>query len=233
MFPPPSRWSCSSASRLPWSSSPSWYSNRWSSRRRRDFAATPWPARFRGAIRLRRLPQLDPVPFGVRDPAEPAVLGVLDFRVDVDPFFPQHREETIEVLHPVVDHERGASFAEIRGLRGKDRPDRVPSPPRRFSSSPGEERDQSVNLEPEVFAIPAGERLRIFRLEEDASDSRHADSAFSSGHIPGAPHRSIGLWVAARWPPLAWFWYHAGDGSVSFDMSPGRLHPFWSSSRIR
>src|SRR5438552_4994032 len=33
--------------------------------------------------------------------------------------------------------------------------------------------------------------------------------------------------------PLAWFWYHAGDDSVSFDMSPDRLHPVRSSSRIR
>src|SRR2546425_40972 len=188
---------------------------------------------FGGAIRLRRLPQLDPVSFGVPDPAQPAVPGVPDFRVDVDSFFPPHREDAVEVLHTVVDHERGAAFAEIRGLRGEDRPDRVTSAPRRFPGSPGEERDQPVNLEPEVFAIPAGERLRIFRLEEDASDSRHADSAFSSGHTPGAPRPSIGLWVAARSAPLAWFWYHAGDGSVSFDMSPGRLHPFWSSSRIR
>src|SRR5438128_1415569 len=160
-------------------------------------------------VRLRRLPQLDPVAFGVRNPAESAVLGILDFRVDVDPFFPQHREKTVEVLHTVVDHERGASFAEIRGLRGKDRPDRVPSAPGGFPGSPGEERDQPVNLEPEVLAIPAGERLRILRFEEDASDPRHADSAFSNGHRTGGPRRRIRVSVSCHSPTgvvLVSFW---------------------------
>src|SRR5256712_13292906 len=118
MSPPPSRWSCSSASRLPWSSSPSWYSNRWSSNPKREAARLLHRQRgFGGLVPLRRLPQLDPVPFGGRNPAEPTVLGVLDLPVDGDPFFPQHREKTVEVLHTADDHERGASFAEIRGLR--------------------------------------------------------------------------------------------------------------------
>src|SRR2546426_5889004 len=110
MSPPPSRWSCSSASRLRWSSSPSWSSNRWSSNPKREAARLLHRERgFGGLVRLRRLPQLDPGPFGVRGPAGSAVLGVLDFRVDVDPFFPPHREQTVQGLHTVADPKPGAS----------------------------------------------------------------------------------------------------------------------------
>src|SRR3989442_3084538 len=112
MSPPPSRWSCSSASRLRWSSSPSWSSNRWSSNPKREAARLLHRERgFGGLVRLRRLPQLDPVSFGGRNTAESAVLGILDFRVDVDPLFPRHREKTVQGLLTADDPERRASFA--------------------------------------------------------------------------------------------------------------------------
>src|SRR3989442_10814889 len=106
MSPPPSRWSCSSASRLRWSSSPSWSSNRWSSNPKREAARLLHRERgFGGLVRLRRLPKLDPVPFGGRNPAESALLWILGFPGEGDPFFPQHREKTVEVLLTAVDHE--------------------------------------------------------------------------------------------------------------------------------
>src|SRR2546428_4994118 len=118
MSPPPSRWSCSSASRLPWSSSPSWYSNRWSSNPKREAARLLHRERgFGGLVPLRRLPQLDPGPFGVRDPAESAVLRVLDLRVDVDPLFPQHREKTLQGLYTGAHSKPGGAFAPTPGRR--------------------------------------------------------------------------------------------------------------------
>src|SRR6266571_2220972 len=137
---------------------------------------------FRSAIQFRRLPQLDPVPFGIADPSEPAVLRVLDVAIDVDALGAQRFAEPVQVLHAVVDHERRAVLAEVLRVRGEDRPDRVavrlavlPAPPR-------EEGDGVLDGYPEMVPVPFGHPGRILRLEEDASDSRDAGPTRSRGH---------------------------------------------------
>src|SRR2546422_3630732 len=132
---------------------------------------------FRGSVSLCRLPQLNPVPLGVCHPCETAVLDVLDLRVDLRPFATQRGEHGIEILHPVVDHEGRAVLSEVRRLGGEQGPDRVallssipPAPP----LVPGH---RALDVDPESVAIPASERLRVLRPEEDATDPRHAGTS--------------------------------------------------------
>src|SRR2546430_3850254 len=80
----------------------------------------------RSLVCLRRLPQLDPISFRVRDPGEPTVLGVLPLRYDRNPFPLERREHGVQVLHPVVDHERRAIVAQVLRVGGEKRPDPVP-----------------------------------------------------------------------------------------------------------
>src|SRR3990172_3282225 len=137
-----------------------------------------------GAVRLRRLPQLDPIPLRIRDPPEATVLGVLDLRIGLDSFVAEGREHAVEVLHPVIDHERRAAPAEVRRLRGEDRPDRVTSDLALSPAPPGEESHRVLDLESQVTTVPFDECLRILRLEEDASDSGHAGATCSCDHAP-------------------------------------------------
>src|SRR6476469_4339681 len=63
----------------------------------------------RGSLTGAWLPQLDLVPLGIDDPAELAVLRVVDLVQDVAPFRPERREQGVKVFHAVVDHERGCA----------------------------------------------------------------------------------------------------------------------------
>src|SRR5438034_7349494 len=78
--------------------------------------------RLRGTVPLRRLPELDPVPVRVRDPPELAVWGVLDLRVDLDPFLAEGGKHLLQVPHAIVDHEARPPFPEVRRVSREDRP---------------------------------------------------------------------------------------------------------------
>src|SRR5437870_2601321 len=137
----------------------------------------------RSAIRLRRLPKFDPISLRVDDPSEAAILELLDFRIDRDAFLPKCGDHGVQVLHPIVDHERRIVGSEVRCVRGEDRPDRVTDALPILAASPGEQGDHPLDGKAEMFPIPAGEPLRISRLEEDTSDSRHATSAPATGTL--------------------------------------------------
>src|SRR5881296_2958063 len=161
-----------------------------------------------GAVGFRRFPEFDSISLGVHDPAEAAVLQLLDLRVDLDALLTQRRHHGVQVFHPVVDHERGGVFSEVRRVRGKDRPDRVPDALPIFAASPGEQGNHPLDGDAEMFAIPSAEGLRILRLEEDAPDSRHPSSARPRGHAPEwvsgtkavPPSRRSGLAIPAAQP---------------------------------
>ena len=56
---------------------------------------------------LEWLPQLDPVAFRVHDPGEGAVVLILAFGIDLHALFFQRRQQSVEIVNPVVDHETG------------------------------------------------------------------------------------------------------------------------------
>src|SRR6266480_4907434 len=163
--------------------------------RRADSTATASASRGRSSLHrrrglrslvcLRRLPQLDPISFRVRDPGEPTVLGVLPLRYDRNPFPLERREHGVQVLHPVVDHERRAIVAEVLRVGGEDGPDRVPLDLAVPPATPGEEDHRVLDVHPQMTTVPLSHRLRILRLEEDASEARHATSMLPFGHGPG------------------------------------------------
>src|SRR5262249_32869779 len=71
----------------------------------------------RGRLRLRwRLPQLDAVAFRVHDPAEAAVLALVDLCVDSCAGRPQRGEQRVQVVDAEVDHEGLVARLEILGV---------------------------------------------------------------------------------------------------------------------
>lgn len=73
---------------------------------------------------LWRLPELNAVAFWVLDPAELAVFGLLDFRIDVAAFSPQRCKESMKVVDTEVDHEAGGAWREVRRVFFERAPDR-------------------------------------------------------------------------------------------------------------
>src|SRR5205823_7695695 len=138
----------------------------------------------RSLIDLRGLPQLDPISFRVGDPGEPTVLVVLPLRHDRNSFPPKRREHGVQVLHAVVDHERRA-VAEVLRVGGEDGPDRVPFDLAVLPAAPREEGHRVLDPNPQMSTVPFDHRLRILRLEEDASEARHAGPMLPFGHRPG------------------------------------------------
>src|SRR5207249_5737351 len=113
------------------------------------------------------------------------VLGLLDLSSFLDSFGPEGREDTVQVLHAVVDHEGGAILTEVLRLRGEDGPDRGPSGLPVLPTPPREEGHRILDVHPQMTTVPLDQCLRILRFEEDASDARYAGSARSCDDGPG------------------------------------------------
>src|SRR5207237_2453081 len=138
----------------------------------------------RSPIGLRGLPQLDPISFRVGDPGEPTVLVVLPIRHDRNSCPSKRREHGVQVLHAVVDHERRA-VAEVLRVGGEYGPDRVPLDLAVLPAAPREEGHRVLDPNPQMSTVPLSHRLRILRLEENASEARHAGPMLPFGHSPG------------------------------------------------
>src|SRR5207302_289671 len=102
-----------------------------------------------------------------------------------DSFGPEGREHAVQVLHAVVDHEGRAILTEVFRLRGEDGPDRGPFGLPVLPTPPREEGHRILDVHPQMTTVPLDQCLRILRLEEDASEARHAGSTLSCRHIPG------------------------------------------------
>src|ERR1041385_5914693 len=74
------------------------------------------------SLSRRRLPQLDSIALGIHDPAELPVLRVLHFLVHPHALGSQRREQPVEVMHAIVDHERRRAGRQGLRVRGKQRP---------------------------------------------------------------------------------------------------------------
>jgi hypothetical protein len=66
-----------------------------------------------------RLPQLNAIALWIYDPGEAAVILVFSVRIDLDPFFFQHLQESIQILYTIINHERGAARVKVVVPRGK------------------------------------------------------------------------------------------------------------------
>src|SRR5207245_9118183 len=131
-----------------------------------------------------RFPQFDAIPLRIRDPSEATVLEVLDLPSYLDSFGAEGPEHASQILHAVVDHERRAVLSEVLRVSGEDRPDRVPSDLAFVAASPREEDHRVLDRDSQMTAVPLDQGLRVLRLEEDASDARHAGSTGSCDHAP-------------------------------------------------
>src|SRR5206468_12158097 len=92
---------------------------------------------------------------------------------------------TVKRLNTVVDHEGVAILTEVLSLRGDKGRDRGPSGLPVLPTPPREEGHSILDVHPQMTAVPLDQCLRVLRLEEDASDARHAGSTLSCRHIPG------------------------------------------------
>src|SRR4029079_15249201 len=70
----------------------------------------------------RRLPQFEPVPFRIDDPAEPPEFGALRPFVHRAALAPKRIEHVVEIVDPIVDHERRGAGLEVPSALGKDAP---------------------------------------------------------------------------------------------------------------
>src|SRR6266849_9600466 len=72
----------------------------------------------------RRLPQLEPVPFGVDCPSEAAERRLPDLIDHLHSGRAQLSQHRIEVIDSIVDHARLVTSAEVAGVRREHRPGR-------------------------------------------------------------------------------------------------------------
>src|SRR3989442_4446849 len=132
----------------------------------------------------RRFPQFEAIPLRIRDPSEATVLEVLDLPSYLDSFGAEGPEHASQILHAVVDHERRAVLAEVLRVSEEDRPDRVPPDLAFLAASPREEGHRVLDRDSQMTAVPMDQGLRVFGLEEDASEARHAGSTGPCDHAP-------------------------------------------------
>src|SRR5207237_5220850 len=90
-----------------------------------------------------------------------------------------------------VAHERRAILAEVLRVGGEYGPDRVPFDLAVPPATPGEEDHRVLDVHPQMTTVPLSHRLRILRLEEDASEARHAAPMLPLGHGPGMEPRNM------------------------------------------
>src|SRR5919204_5003737 len=109
---------------------------------------------------LRRLPELEAIPFGVGSPAETTVRRLLDPLVGGDAGSAQLREHRVEVAHAVVQHDPLFGRAEVLVVRKRDVPDGD------VAGLGGEDRAaEGTQLEAQLLCIPGAQTLGIARTE--------------------------------------------------------------------
>src|SRR5690606_30381053 len=121
-----------------------------------------------------RPPQLYLAAVRVDDPRELAVLVRFRTPEDLDAGRPEVREQLVQVVDPVVDHERRVAGREPRGVRLRDAPDGEAAvlgpvlPPPQDGAAP------RLQPQPQVLLIPRRQCRGIaLALEEHAANARH------------------------------------------------------------
>src|SRR4029453_16205472 len=97
-------------------------------------------------------------------------LGALGPFVHRAALAPEPVEHGVEILDPIVDHERRRAGLEVPRARGKDGPHQRRLPTARTRRLPLELHTAPLlDGEAEVLAIPGAQALGVARLEEDAA----------------------------------------------------------------
>src|SRR5580658_6165212 len=78
---------------------------------------------FVAGTRIRRLPQLDLIAIGIIDPCETAVIMILSLRIETNALRGQLRENRVQIVHDVVDHEGGGAGIEVIRFPREHTPD--------------------------------------------------------------------------------------------------------------
>src|SRR3954471_23538285 len=109
------------------------------------------------------------MPFRIGDPSEASVFILMPLVSDIDACGPELFEKRVEVFNAVVDHESWLTRTEISRVLLEERPDRGTEALGVAMFAPFEDRIAAgLDRDPEMRAIPIGERVYITSAKEDA-----------------------------------------------------------------
>jgi len=109
------------------------------------------------------------------------MLGVVDLLEHMVAFVAQYVHQRVEIVHAVVDHERGHAGRELLAARRANRPDRRTSDGLAGAVGSGERRTAPcLHIDAEVALVPGLQCRSIIRFEEDAAGAYRLNAASSS-----------------------------------------------------
>src|SRR5262249_53245582 len=135
--------------------------------------------------------KLETVALRIARPAEATVRVILDAILDLRPGGAKLRQHRVEILHPVVDHERGLPGTKVSRVGRKGRPDGRLAGTRRGHHPVGLPR---LDGNAEMHTIPVRQSFGISRLEEYTANSQHP----FHDHLPYRPSADRTASWAAR-----------------------------------
>ncbi len=154
------------------------------------------------SLASRWLPQLHLVSFGIDDPGELSVFGIVDLVENVAALFAQDFDQGVDILHPVVDQERRRARRKLVTVSRTNRPDGRSGKRLTFTVGPGESRASPfLDVDSEVPLVPSLQCRSVFGFEEDAANA--CDSLPGTSRSGGGDGESAfsGLGVAASAAP--------------------------------
>src|SRR5580704_1614027 len=140
------------------------------------------------SLLLRRFPQFNSVSIGIHDPRKLSVVGALAMRINLNSRLLQLLQQSVQIIHAIVQHEAG--FARAKILRGsrKDCPSRRTlctrlASVRRLQLAPLKGSALSVRLAlyAKMLLIPFIQIPWVLRLKKDSTNSCHT---FHEGASP-------------------------------------------------
>src|ERR1035437_2148242 len=104
----------------------------------------------------KRLPKFYLVAFWIDDPAKLPVLGIVDLLENAAAFLAQDFDQGVEILHPVVDHERCGAGRKLVTLHRSNIPGGCSGNRLPFTVGPGESRATPfLDIDSEVQLVPS------------------------------------------------------------------------------
>src|SRR5436853_7882434 len=119
-----------------------------------------------------RLPELNLIPIQVIDPGKATVGFIHSFGVNLYALLFYTVEQSIQIVHDVVDHERCVARIEILSGGGKNSPNCKVFPLRVVVFAPRKHRAFAFVSESKMLRIPFAHLITIRGFEDDPADSR-------------------------------------------------------------